>query len=1000
MSEDPPISGEPAFEAEAGETVYLGPSGTAVKGEPPLATQPADAGSPSGATDELGRGSVVDRFVILDVAGRGGMGVVYAAYDPELDRKIALKLVRPNRPGAGEGQLLREAQAIARLSHPNVVAVYDVGTHRDQVFLAMELVEGKNLGPWLGAAPRSVREILDVFVAAGRGLAAAHAAGVVHRDFKPDNVLIGHDGRVRVADFGVARRSEAPGEEAPDRPDLPAEARAARSTSSARFTVAVPEMTRFGVAVGTVPYMAPEQLRRGVADAKSDQFAFCIALFEALYGERPFAGKGALDLALAMESGELRTPNPAARRVPSWVRAVLARGLAFDPAARFASMDELLAALEHDPAAAAKRKWGLAAALAVLVVAGFGLRELAIRRARVCAGGDERIAGLWSPERKAAIHTAFRATGLPFAEGSWLGVERAFDSYARGWSGMHREACEATRVRGEQSEALLDRRMFCLDQRLRDLGALADLFTRADGAVVEKAVAAASDLPTLASCADLSALTARVPPPSDPKVREAVRKVGQEVASARASAAAGRYAAGLEPARRAVAAAKKIAYPPLQAEALVVRGGLEERTEDFAAARETLQAAWWTAESGADDEQKARAASALMRLERLESQFGTAEQWSRFAAATLDRLGSEPALRARYLLELGLLRSGEGKYAEALVPLREAVALRRAARPKGGASGRAELVEPLGSLGMVLHRNGDYEAARKAYEEALSLGRRELGAEHPEVASMLQRVGNLLFDQGRFEESSTYSRQALAIREKVLGPEHHQVGSSLTSLGNALSELGRPAEALACYERALVLQRRAFGENSPAVGVTLNNIGNVYLNQRRFDRAEQQFRQVYEIRAKTLGPTHPSTALALHNRGVVLDKWGRSGEALPLFQKSLGISEGALGPEHPTVVETLLAIADAETHTGHPERALPPLERALRTVESAGLAADLGGRTRFALAAALRDTKRDPGRAKALAERAIADFASLGKDGDSARKEVEAWLAGRRKGSE
>lgn len=998
MAENSPSPEEPAFAAEAGETVYLGPSGAAVRGEPPLATQPAAAAEPVGRANELERGSVVDRFVILDVVGRGGMGVVYAAYDPELDRKIALKLVRPNRPGAGEGQLLREAQAIARLSHPNVVAVYDVGTHRDQVFLAMELVEGRNLGPWLAQEPRTVREILDVFVAAGRGLAAAHAAGLVHRDFKPDNVMIGRDGRVRVADFGVARRFESAGEEPLDVPDLPEEALTARATRSARSTVAAGEATRWGIAVGTVPYMAPEQLRRGTADARSDQFAFSIALFEALYGERPFSGQGALDLVLAMESGELRTPSTSARRVPAWVRAVVTRGLAFDPAKRFPSMEEMLAALSRDPAAARRKGWGIAAVAGLLLVAGLGVRELAVRRARVCAGGAARVAELWNPERKAAVRTAFRATGLPFAEGTWEGVERALDRYAAEWAAMHREACEATRVRGEQSEALLDRRMFCLDQRLRDAGALIDLFGRADAPLVEKAVAASADLPPLASCADLSALNARVPPPSDPKTREAVRKVGQEVAAARASFAAGRYAAGLDPARRAVEAAETIAYAPLSAEALVVRGRLEERTEDFAAARSTLLDAWWIAEAGADDEQKTLAATALIRLERLESRFEAAGQWSRFAASTLDRLGAEPSLRARYLQELGLLRSGEGKYAEALEPLREAVALRRAVRPKESDAGRAELVEPLGSLGMVLHRNGDYEAARKIYEEALALGRRELGAEHPEVASMIQRVGNLLFDQARFEDSAVYSRQALALREKVLGPDHHQVASSLTSLGNALSELDRPTEALACYERALAIQRRTFGEVSPGVAVTLNNIANVYLNQERFGLAERQFRQVVEIRTQTLGPEHPSTALALHNVGIALDQSGRPEDSLALFRKSLAISERALGPDHPTIAETLLAIADAESHAGHPERALPNLERALRTVESADLGADLGGRTRFQLAETLRKAGRDSARAKALAERAIADFATLGKDGEEPKAEVEAWLAGRVRG--
>ncbi|HKV12684.1 MAG TPA: serine/threonine-protein kinase, partial [Thermoanaerobaculia bacterium] len=463
------------------ETVFLGP---------------VPAPAPSGGL--LPRGTAIGRYVILDRIGGGGMGVVYTGYDPELDRKVALKLLRPDR-AAGEAarlRLLREAQAIARLSHPNVVAVHDAGTFGNQVFLAMEYVEGTTLRRWLDEERRPWGEVVERFLLAGRGLAAAHAAGLVHRDFKPDNVLLGTDGRVRVADFGLAR---AVGEAGPEEP---ASAESGGILSS--------PITQLGMAVGTPAYMAPEQLRGERADARSDQFSFCVALWEALYGERPFPGETTGEVVKAVERGAVRDV-PAGSRVPDRLRQALRRGLAADPAARYPALEELLDLLAKNPEAA-RRRW-LAAAAAVLAVGGVfaGLGYLQAQRAQLCSGGEAKLAPVWNAERKEAGRQAFLASGLPFAAESWSRAEKALDVYLEGWAAMHRDACEATRMRGEQSEDLLDRRMFCLDQRLGEARALTEVFARADESVVMEVDNAVSKLGKVELCADTEALTARVP---------------------------------------------------------------------------------------------------------------------------------------------------------------------------------------------------------------------------------------------------------------------------------------------------------------------------------------------------------------------------------------------------------------------------------------------------------------------------------------------------------
>jgi serine/threonine protein kinase/formylglycine-generating enzyme required for sulfatase activity len=339
--------------------------------------QDQDLPAPRTEALPLQAGARVGRYLILARVGSGAMGVVYGAYDPELDRRIALKLLDGDPRGqdaAARARLLREAKAMARVEHPNVIAVHDVGVFEGRVFLAMEFLAGGTLRDWLEAERRGWREVLAAFLAAGRGLAAAHAAGLVHRDFKPENVLLDKDGRPRVVDFGLAREAARPDD---------GESVASYDTATLSLAAGNPleSLTRTGAVMGTPAYMAPEQFLGEPTDARTDQFSFCVALYEALYGERPFAGETVLRLLRNMTDGTLQ-PVREERDVPAWIRRVLARGLSAGGAARWPSMAALIAALEDDPATRHRRRLLAGVAFALVVLSVLAVSQL-IRQRRL-----------------------------------------------------------------------------------------------------------------------------------------------------------------------------------------------------------------------------------------------------------------------------------------------------------------------------------------------------------------------------------------------------------------------------------------------------------------------------------------------------------------------------------------------------------------------------------------------------------------------------------------
>jgi serine/threonine protein kinase len=299
--------------------------------------------------------SKIDRFRIIRKLGEGGMGSVYAAFDTVLDRRIAVKVVRPDRKNVVDGvtardRLLREAQAMARLSHPNVVAVLDVGDLGEDIYVALEYVDGMTLTSWLAERPRSWREIVATFREAGKGLVAAHEAGLVHRDFKPDNVMVSRDGRILVTDFGVVSMSGG----------------ASPVDGSEGASGAVSSVTYAGLRVGTLPYMAPEQHAGEPADVRADQFSFCVALWEALFGVRPFVGNNEAALEAAKRDGRIEPVTHV--RVPRWLAPPLRRGLAARAGDRWPSLGALLGALANDPAVR-RRRIAIAAAIGLVVAA-------------------------------------------------------------------------------------------------------------------------------------------------------------------------------------------------------------------------------------------------------------------------------------------------------------------------------------------------------------------------------------------------------------------------------------------------------------------------------------------------------------------------------------------------------------------------------------------------------------------------------------------------------
>ncbi len=872
----------------------------------------AGRGAGAAPPDQLDK---IGRFVVVGKLGEGGMGVVLAAYDPTLDRKVALKLVRAAGASHHQERLLREARAMARISHPNVLAVHDAGTYYDQVFIAMELVEGGTLRAWL-AEPRPWRDVIARFLAAGRGLAAAHAAGLVHRDFKPDNVLLGESGTVRVADFGLVGA---------------ADTKAAPTADAAARPLGDHAMTAEGSIMGTPAYMAPEQHLGEAVGPAADQFAFCVALWEGLAGQRPFAGGTYEELAESVLQGRARLDG--GRPFPAWLRPILERGIATDPAARWPSMEPLLDALADDPEARRKQRLfqgGAALGLTGLFAAVFVLRGGGDDPAARCGGAAGKFATVWTDARRTAVHDALVATGRGHATQVAARVADGIDAYGQAWSAARIDACEATHARGEQSAQLLDLKMACLDRHLVAVSSLLDVLAGPiDDDVLDQASRAVALLPAVADCADAAALQA-APRPSDPQARAAIEHVEAQLAQARALRLVGKYRQALPAAEAALAAAQPLGYAPVIADA---HGEVGDDADELGEHDRALASYRAQVDAAATGRDAARVAMAWLRQVELLRGLARRDdlELTRLAARAAATLAAQPRVEAELAWVEAAVLLDETKYDEARAGFEAA---RRRFVELEGPDSRNAIVQQI-NLGVVDYHQGKYAEARAAFEAALAAQERVLGPDHPALAQLLEKLAQIRADAGDADGATAALDRAEALVVAARGPDHASVGSVLERRARILVARGDVDAGIAAFDRAIAILEKQLGPDHPDVATALFNTGDVLVQRGRVDEANARLERVLRIVTKAYGERHPKVALALRGLGVAASQAGKLDASDDYYRRALAIYEAIEGGEQGQAAEVVQLVANNAYQRGRKEEAIVQYRKALALLQAA-----------------------------------------------------------------
>jgi eukaryotic-like serine/threonine-protein kinase len=872
-------------------------------------------------------GTVVGRYVVLSKLGAGGMGVVHAAYDPELDRKVALKLLLPSADRAGETEghtrLLREAQALAKLQHPNVVVVHDVGTHDERVWLAMEFVEGQTLGAWLRESSRSWKEIVEVIGDAGRGIAAAHASDILHRDLKPDNIMVATDGRVRVMDFGLARsRSKQPTMQS---------TRHEHDALEKRVEALSLQVTRAGSLLGTPAYMAPEQFLGEEVGPPADQYSLCVTLWEALFGVRPHRGKSVFELAAAVLEGR-RDPPPSEVRIPAWLRRVVDRGLSVDPEKRWPSVEALIETLQCGAIRARRRRATTVVGVATLAGAMvLGWQQLD-RRSRIaaCERAGTSIEDVWNAETRESVYTAIANTGVSYAADTAEKVMPWLDRQADEWAKLRTELCLDLRVHDIMDEAVYERGLWCLEDRRMELEGLIAELARPGVTSVEKAVQATAGLRSVAPCASID-LLARMPD-LPLRGREEVRLLRLELSRAMALRNTGSYTQGLESVSRIVERADSLGWPPLLTEARRLQGDLLEVTGDYVNAEQVLETAFFEAAGAEAQELVARIAEQLtytvgVGLARHEDGL----RWSRHAKVALDALPDVSGTReATHLDHVGLVLWRMGRFDEARALHEQSAALLEDAL--GAAHPR--LAGTLTHLASAQHALGKLEEAVALRRRAVEILEAAVGAEHPELAIALNGLGITLLDLGAYEEAEAVHGRTLHIFEQAFGPEHPKVAGSLVNLGNTHLMRGAPRDASALYERALPIFERALGPEHPNLAAVFTTLGMANAALGEHDLAEERHQRALSIREKVLGVDHIDVAQSLAFIADCHRSRGAHADAEALYERALAIRRPVLGTDHPDVASNLNNLGLLSMEQGDHERAWQLFEQACTIWES------------------------------------------------------------------
>ncbi len=898
----------------------LGHEPTLHTGPGPAPAAPDQAAAPPRPSGELAPGATIGRYQIERLLGEGGMGAVFAAYDPQLDRRVAIKVLHVADAGA-QLRLLREAQALARLEHPNVVTVYDSGEHHGAVFLAMQLFDGHTLADELADGGRDAARVVPLFLAAGRGLAAAHGAGLIHRDFKPANVLVDRAGRVAVTDFGLARASDDPDEAAglTPRPDL---VELGSASQSGRRRLPEAQLTRVGALVGTPTYMAPEQHAGGTVTARSDQFAFCVALWEALYQQHPILDpavhQSSLASSVAIMAGELR-PAPAGVQVPPRIDQALRRGLAVDPGQRWPTMEALLTALAPPPARARRWPWLLAMVGALGV--GGAAAALVLTRGHAddqpCAEVvAERLLPVWSPAAAAQVRARLATTEVAFAERAASRLVAQVDGFTTRWRRQAVEVCVAGRVAtAVPARVQAHQQDHCLSQALAQVEALTEQVGRSTSA---EALAGldelAATLPPLARCARADA-TSPVPALTSAPMVEAVTRRLDRVRLALRAAHLSEAERELGQLRPIVA---RLDWRPL-------RGELERLAGEVAVEREQAQPDQLVSLAGdasldGDDHVAARAWGTAMTAAAQAGNHLAARSLATMAQATAERAGDARTrfeVRRTAARALMILR----RFRDAEQVCRELPAL-AGVLPEGAELAAAQADKCL--LDSLIPQ-GAWGQTRPLAERLTTTLGQVVGDDHPLMASLLHQRAETALREGHPAEARTHAERAMAIAQEVYGIDaprslvlldtlawidlaDKQVARARTrlehvlsratgddpgaihlrytahrSLGYVASAEGDMAASIREFDAAIPLARRLAGPRTAEVALLMLQVGQ-FKSMRDVDAGLALLAEAVEILEET---GDRRAALARAARATVLWKHDRCAEAVPIYERGL-----------------------------------------------------------------------------------------------------------------
>lgn len=921
-------------------------------------------------------GTRIGRYTVSRPLDSGGMGVVLVARDSALRRDVVIKLVRPDRVDSSDttgarDRLRREAQAMAKLSHRNVVPVYDVGTHEGELFIAMEYVVGSSLAEWLSARERSVADVLDAFVSAGRGLAAAHDAGLVHRDFKPENVMVSRAGEVKVTDFGIARAGQ-----------TPAGGPAEPSPSHSLDLVASP-MTVTGALVGTPGYMAPEQILGQAIDHRCDQFSFCVALHEALYGQRPFAGDS-LDATLqAALDGNIRTPAKSVR-VPRRVRDAILRGLSASPDARFPSIAALLAELQ--PSRLGK---GLKVSAAIAIAtAAVALPMALLSRggapaAPACGGEDLELATIWGPQHKADIAARLAASGIQAADQAEHEIVSALDDYASQWNQMHGDNCEDTRVRHEQTESVMAERTACLSRRRVELRLAVEQARAIDSRdAFEVARNRIKGLRGVVSCNGAGTSTEDLLP-ADPAIMDRVIKLRLELADAQVSVQKGSISVSVARIRSVLDRAREIPFGPLEADALLALGRYQMLQSQWEQAAATMTEAVDVADVARHGNAKGEAQLALIAILRRLGRLEEAERYRRYARATLTEAGSLERAENRLAESLVEQFLHEGKVEEAIEQRRRI--LERCETAFGKDS--MELAQAAMDMGSLLTGPPDRNAEAIPYFERARdiFTRREDPTERLHARIAQTQIQNALYWDGRFAESIAAGKKVLASGKAALFEPGVRGMFALAYL-----EQGDKQRGLKEIERVLELGAAARKDSLDyAFAATL--AGNFHYRAQDYPAAEALLREALAIQEATQGRDHDDVVGVRNAVATLMMRQGRAAEAVAIFTDHVELLDKQLDPKISLLATTLYGLGGAHLAAGDADKALPVGERALEILRRNPGSAHDAALAKWVVARAVWETGGDKARALQLAREAHSALAETIERQRTA--EIAEWLA-------